>query len=100
MSRSKASRAGRYVLLFSAAVHLLAVALVALPGHRWALAIALVVTNHLVLTAAGLWPLSRFLGPNHPRLPPHARVSGAIALTIDDGPDPTVTPQVLELLDR
>jgi peptidoglycan/xylan/chitin deacetylase (PgdA/CDA1 family) len=100
MSRSNAPLAGRGVLLLSASIHLLALVLIALPGHRWALALALVLANHLVLTGAGLWPRCRLLGPNHTRLGPHARVSGAVALTIDDGPDPAVTPQVLELLER
>jgi peptidoglycan/xylan/chitin deacetylase (PgdA/CDA1 family) len=39
------------------------------------------------------------LGPNWTRLPATARNAGAIALTIDDGPDPIVTPRVLDLLD-
>ena len=34
------------------------------------------------------------------QLPPPARARGEIALTIDDGPDPLVTPQVLDLLQR
>lgn len=55
-----------------------------------------VAANHAVLTAAGLWPRSRLLGPNLSRLPGAA--PDRIALTIDDGPDPQVTPAVLELL--
>ena len=56
--------------------------------------------NHGVLTAAGLWPRSSLLGPNITRLPPAAAARGEIALTIDDGPDPEVTPRVLDLLDE
>jgi peptidoglycan/xylan/chitin deacetylase (PgdA/CDA1 family) len=53
-----------------------------------------------MLTALGLWPRSRALGPNWTRLPAAAAARKAIAITIDDGPDPEVTPRVLELLAR
>ena len=59
---------------------------------------AAVVANHLALTAAGLWPRSALLGPNLRRLPAAATARGEIALTIDDGPEPEVTPAVLDLL--
>ncbi len=62
----------------------------------WAL--AAVLANHALLTAAGLWPRSAWLGPNVTRLPAAAGASGGLAVTIDDGPDPAVTPQVLDLL--
>lgn len=58
-------------------------------------------TNHAFLTAAGLWPTSRLLGPNLVRLPDDGgEERPRIALTFDDGPDPEVTPAVLDLLDR
>jgi peptidoglycan-N-acetylglucosamine deacetylase len=56
--------------------------------------------NHLGLTAAGLWPRSRVLGPNLTHLPAAAAQRKQFALTLDDGPDPEVTPRVLDLLDR
>ena len=52
-----------------------------------------------MLTGAGLWPRSRWLGRNWTRLPAAAAARGEVALTIDDGPDPEVTPAVLDLLD-
>src|SRR6266404_2480759 len=58
-----------------------------------------VVADHLLLTAAGLWPRSRLLGPNWTRLPACAGGPATIAITIDDGPDPEVTPRVLALLE-
>jgi peptidoglycan-N-acetylglucosamine deacetylase len=67
------------------------------PAAWWAL--GAVVANHAVLTTAGLWPRSSLLGPNLTRLPAAAAARGEIALTIDDGPDPEITPQVLDLLD-
>jgi peptidoglycan/xylan/chitin deacetylase (PgdA/CDA1 family) len=56
--------------------------------------------DHAILAAAGMWPRSRLLGPNLRGLPPPAQARGEIALTFDDGPDPDVTPRVLDLLDR
>jgi len=66
----------------------------------WLLGLVLLAANHLLLTAVGLWPRSRALGENWVRLPLAAEKSGQIAITIDDGPDPELTPQVLDLLDR
>jgi peptidoglycan/xylan/chitin deacetylase (PgdA/CDA1 family) len=66
----------------------------------WAWALGLVVLDHLVLTALGLWPRSTWLGQNMLRLPAAAAARGEVALTLDDGPDPEVTPAVLDLLDR
>lgn len=63
-------------------------------------AIATLVANHLILGVEGLFPKSRLLGPNLSRLPDSAREDGFVALTFDDGPDPEVTPRVLDLLDR
>jgi len=79
--------------------HLLAFgAALAVPGALpWA--IAAVVANHVLITAAGLTPRSSLLGPNMTRLPAAAAARHEIAITIDDGPDPEVTPQVLDLLD-
>lgn len=79
--------------------HLLALgAALAVPGAiPWA--IAAVVLNHVLIAAAGLAPRSSLLGPNLTRLPPAAEARREIAITIDDGPDPDVTPQVLDLLD-
>jgi peptidoglycan/xylan/chitin deacetylase (PgdA/CDA1 family) len=62
-------------------------------------AIAGVAGNHAVLTMLGLWPRSTLLGPNVTRLPAQAAARGEIALTFDDGPEPGVTPLVLDLLD-
>ncbi len=66
---------------------------------QWPWALGAVVANHLVLTGAGLWPRSTWLGSNWTRLPDEAVARREIAITIDDGPDPEVTPAVLDLLD-
>jgi len=81
-------------------LHLLAlVTVIAEPG-RWRWALGAVLANHALLMLAGLWPRSHWLGPNWTRLPAAATARNEIALTIDDGPDPIVTPQVLDMLDR
>jgi len=55
--------------------------------------------NHLLLGAAVLSPRGRMLGPNLVRLPASAARRNEVSLTFDDGPDPEVTPRVLDLLD-
>jgi len=64
----------------------------------WPWALGAVVLNHVALSAAGLWPRSALLGPNVRWLPAAAAARGEVAITIDDGPDPEVTPAVLDLL--
>jgi peptidoglycan/xylan/chitin deacetylase (PgdA/CDA1 family) len=82
----------------SVGVHLAALgSAVLLPGSGlWA--VAALVLDHALLTGAGLWPRSTLLGPNVRRLPAAAAARGELAITIDDGPDPEVTPAVLDLL--
>ena len=75
------------------------VAVIAEPGQwRWALGALL--ANHALLALLGLWPRSHWLGSNWTRLPAAATARNEVALTIDDGPDPIVTPQLLAMLDR
>jgi peptidoglycan/xylan/chitin deacetylase (PgdA/CDA1 family) len=88
------------LIVGSFVLHAAALLAVAMRPSWWPQALALVVLNHLLLTVCGLIPRSRWLGPNMTRLPAAAAARGEIALTIDDGPDPAVTPAVLDLLDR
>jgi peptidoglycan/xylan/chitin deacetylase (PgdA/CDA1 family) len=87
------------ILAASAVVHLGAAAATLIQPRTWPWTLGAVVANHGVLTAAGLWPRSRLLGPNWTRLPATSGARGEIAITIDDGPDPVITPRVLEQLD-
>jgi len=75
-----------------------AAAAVAVPG-AWPWALGALALNHAVLTTAGLLPRTHLLGPNLTRLPVASADRREVALTLDDGPDPVVTPQVLDLLD-
>lgn len=87
--------------LIAASILLHAGALLAviLVPSRWPWALAAVIANHALLTALGLWPRSTALGPNIRRLPEAAVARGEVVLTFDDGPDPEVTPAVLDLLE-
>jgi peptidoglycan-N-acetylglucosamine deacetylase len=84
----------------STALHGAAFASCIVAPASWPLAVGAVVANHAGLTAAGLWPRSRLLGPNIRRLNKTASDSNKIALTFDDGPNPQITPWVLDVLDR
>lgn len=82
------------------ALHVVAVLLLLWNWRVWPLSLVVVAANHLVLAVAGLLPRSTWVGANVRRLPAQAAAAGRVAITIDDGPDPLITPQVLELLDR
>jgi len=84
----------------SAAVHAAAFAAAALGPELWPWALGALAANQAAILAGALLPRSRLLGPNWTRLPAPAAARGEIALTLDDGPDPEVTPRVLELLAR
>lgn len=88
------------VILLSMALHVAAIgyAIVGPEGAAW-WALAAMAANHTFLGTLGLWPRSTWLGPNITRLPATAKARMEIALTFDDGPDPEVTPKVLEMLD-
>jgi peptidoglycan/xylan/chitin deacetylase (PgdA/CDA1 family) len=83
----------------SIALHAGAVLFALLQPAEWPWALAAIGTNQVLLTGLGLWPRSRLLGPNLTRLPQAAIARGEVALTFDDGPDPALTPRVLEVLD-
>jgi peptidoglycan/xylan/chitin deacetylase (PgdA/CDA1 family) len=84
----------------SLGIHAAAVLAVLAVPSCWPWALAALVLNHALLATVGLLPRSHWLGANWTRLPAAAAARGEVALTIDDGPDPVVTPAVLDLLDR
>jgi peptidoglycan-N-acetylglucosamine deacetylase len=83
----------------SVACHLGAGALVAAQPALWPWALGAVAVDHALLTAAGLWPRSTWLGSNLRRLPEPAVARREVSITIDDGPNPAVTPAVLDMLE-
>jgi peptidoglycan/xylan/chitin deacetylase (PgdA/CDA1 family) len=88
------------LLKASAVLHVGAAALALARPQLWPWALGAVIVNHMHLAATGLWPRSTALGPNWTRLPAAAQRRGEVALSIDDGPEPAVTPKVLALLDQ
>jgi peptidoglycan/xylan/chitin deacetylase (PgdA/CDA1 family) len=88
------------LLAASAVAHVAGAGLLIARPRLWPWALGGLVLNHALLTAAGLWPRSQWLGPNWVRLPAAAAQRRQVAITIDDGPDPEVTPPLLDILDR
>ena len=86
-------------LWLSAGLHVVALAGVLIDRSLWPWALGAVAANHAAITAAGLLPRCTWLGDNVTRLPAASAARNEWALTIDDGPDPAVTPQVLDVLD-
>lgn len=82
----------------SVALHAGGVALAVVSPRTWPWVIGGLVADHLLLAGGSLWPRSSLVGPNMTRLPEGGPGDRAVALTFDDGPDPAVTPKVLELL--
>lgn len=87
-------------LVASALLHGVLLVLAVAAPNLWRWALGGLLANHALITAAGLWPRSRWLGANLLHLPASAAARGEIGLTFDDGPDPAVTPHVLALLAR
>lgn len=73
-----------------------AVTLAAAP-ERWAWVGTALLVNHVAIAAGAMLPRSRLLGPNLARL---SASGDTVGLTFDDGPDPLLTPKVLDLLDQ
>ncbi|MES2579569.1 MAG: polysaccharide deacetylase family protein [Pseudomonadota bacterium] len=88
------------LIKISIVLHLLLLISLFIAPNLWQWILTVFVMNHVVIAAVGLWPRSNWLGPNWTQLPIAAANRREIALTIDDGPDPLVTPQVLDILDN
>jgi peptidoglycan-N-acetylglucosamine deacetylase len=84
----------------SAVLHAGGIAALAAAPEAWAAVLVAVAANHVALFGASFAPRSALLGPNLTRLPEAAAGRGEIAITFDDGPDPEITPRVLDVLDR
>jgi len=64
----------------------------------WPWALGAMAADHVLNFAFSFMPGSTMLGPCIRSLPAAARARGEVALTFDDGPDPEVTPRILDLL--
>jgi peptidoglycan/xylan/chitin deacetylase (PgdA/CDA1 family) len=84
----------------SAVLHAGGVAALAAAPEAWGAVLGAIAANHAALFGASFAARSRLLGPNLTRLPAAAANRGEIAITFDDGPDPEITPRVLDALDR
>ena len=101
MSRLKRARPRLSPLLTaSAAAHAIGAATLIAAPQSAIVVLAALASNHALIGTAGLFPRSTWLGPNITRLPPESAHGGVMALTFDDGPDPAITPRVLDLLDQ
>ena len=74
-------------------LHKAAIPVLALVPEAWPYVLGGLAANHAVL-AVGMHPRSQIAGPSLVRLP-----GPGVALTFDDGPDPALTPHVLDVLD-
>ena len=88
----------RPLIRASLGLHVAAIPAVAIAPRHWPWVAGTLVADHCALAAAGLFPRSGLLGPNLVRCE-RARLAHQVVLTFDDGPDPAVTPAVLDLLD-
>jgi peptidoglycan/xylan/chitin deacetylase (PgdA/CDA1 family) len=84
----------------SVMLHAILLVVLLIAPQYWCWLLAIFIINHLVISAVGLLPRSDWLGPNWTKLPQAAMRRNEIALTIDDGPEPLVTQQVLDILER
>ena len=71
----------------------------ALAPQFWPVWLSVVLADHVVAAVAGLLPRTNLLGANLTRLPAASVARSEVSLTFDDGPDPEVTPRVLDLLE-
>lgn len=88
------------ILWLSAIFHAGSVLLLLLQPALWKWSLGMVALNQLIISLGVLHPRSRLLGPNMTRLPEAAAHRGEVAITFDDGPDPDITPKILDMLDR
>src|SRR5262245_41532605 len=82
----------------TAGIHAAGAIALGVAPQLWPGVVAALAANHGALFAGCLMPRSRMLGPNLVRLPAAAAARSEVALSFDDGPDPEITPRVLELL--
>lgn len=88
------------LLPFSLVLHIAGVVILVLFPGRWVWVVGCLVVDHLIVFAGCMLPRSSIVGPNMRRFPIDRIGAREVAVTFDDGPDPAVTPQVLDILGR
>jgi peptidoglycan/xylan/chitin deacetylase (PgdA/CDA1 family) len=83
----------------SLVLHVVALVALVLAPAWWPWMLGAVLANHLLVCLSVPFIHSGLTGAILTRLPAAAAARGEIALTFDDGPNPEVTPQVLDLLE-
>ena len=83
----------------SFALHAVSAIAIGSSPSTWPWALAAIAANQVLIGAAVMWPRSMWIGENIRSLPTASVANKEIALTFDDGPDPNITPRVLDLLD-
>ena len=92
------SRTSSRFMQICLACHVAALTVVLMWPAQWIWVAGFLLVLHAFIAVAGLLPTCALLGPNITRLPTQAAARGDVAITIDDGPDPEITPQVLRIL--
>jgi len=84
----------------SMALHVAALGALGANFEWWPWIAGALASGHAFMAACGLLPRTALIGRNMRRLPAESAARREVALTFDDGPDPVVTPQVLDILTR
>ncbi|MDB5804354.1 MAG: polysaccharide deacetylase family protein [Betaproteobacteria bacterium] len=84
---------------FSFVLHGLALLALAFEPAWWPWVIGVLVADHGLMCLAVPFTRGGLIGANLTRLPQAAAARGEVAITFDDGPNPAVTPQVMDLLE-
>ncbi|HEX4327738.1 MAG TPA: polysaccharide deacetylase family protein [Burkholderiales bacterium] len=84
---------------FSLALHLAALGALIFEPAWWLWILGVVLADHAIICLSVPFTRGSLIGPNLTRLPAAAAARGEVALTFDDGPNPAVTPQVMDLLE-
>ena len=82
------------------AMHLLLAVMGLAFSNIWPLWLGILIALQAIIVFLILTPRNRCISSAITRLPHNADTHHTIALTFDDGPDPVVTPQVLDILDQ
>ncbi len=84
----------------SIAWHLAGAAALAATPSLWPIVVPALIADHVLIALAGIVPRAQFFGPCLSQLTQAEGAEGRVALTFDDGPDPEVTPAVLDILEE